>query len=88
MAEKLFKVVATSKNLNSFGMRGAVVIARDGSAWELMCSNAPSREALKDQVFAAVAGMWRAPSHLVTGVECPRRLSDAPRALRQEVWPE
>lgn len=35
MKSVLFKLASLSSNTNSFGLRGAVLVARDGDAWEV-----------------------------------------------------
>ena len=38
---KNFRLLTSSKNLNSFGLRGYVLIAADGEAWEIGCADGP-----------------------------------------------
>ncbi len=80
---KAFKVAAISSNRNGFGLRGVVILAKDGTAWEFGSSDyhLPTR-------FSTI----RLPededgsSFALLGWEIPEKLPKAPRKVVREVW--
>lgn len=81
---KSFKVAAVSSNYNSFGLRGIVLIAEDGEAWEAAAGDIHGYKRGKTlRLGADRHGEYDWAHH---GFEIPRRLSDAPRNVVNEVW--
>lgn len=72
-----FRVASVSSNTNSFGLRGHVLIAEDGQAFEV----ARSTPWFKGQIIVADPRNWAA-----LGCEIPRELAKAPAAVVAEVW--
>jgi len=83
---KPFRVVAVSKNRNSFGLSGLVLIAQDGEAWEVGASQ-QYLKAKGDGVAVPVVGK-RGRDFAALGYEIPCRLPKAPPAVIAEVWGE
>lgn len=80
---KDFKVVAVSKNTNSFGLHGVVMIAEDGEGWEAAHGplELPEQGDIL-QVSMDDGGLnWAA-----VGFEIPRRLPQAPKDVVSQVW--
>ena len=70
-----------SLNTNAFGLRGAVLVARDGTTWHVASGDVslPQRcriYTVHDENFAAL------------GWEIPYRLPDAPEPIVREIWGE
>lgn len=76
MKNKLFKVVSVSKNVNSFGLRGHVLVARNGEAWEVGANHLNSK---KIGEVVSLHGSF-------SDFEIPRRLPTAPKNVVDEVW--
>lgn len=74
---KLFRVAAVSSNTNSFGLRGYVLLARDGEAWEVAHSDYPRWSKGADLAF---------PVGSFPGCEIPRRLPKAPAKIVKEIF--
>ena len=85
-AVKEFKVAAVSSNRNSFGLRGHVLVARDGEAWQVAVNNLNEREKGQIVRFAVVGGHVKVEPTAVFFFEIPERLKDAPPAVVREVW--
>jgi hypothetical protein len=82
---KKFRVVSVSKNCYSFGLRGVVLLARDGEAWEIGVNYLHTEHFQEGRtVFGRVTG----PGELDfgSGVEIPRRLAPATPAVLKEVF--
>lgn len=79
-----FKVVAKSSNTGSFGHRQYIVVARDGSAYEILII--PSNLSLSMGQVINVPLCNGQPQWQKFYVECPRRLGDAPQATVEEIW--
>lgn len=80
---KEFKVASVSSNRNSFGLRGMILVARDGEAWQVAANNLNEKKkgtVLRVPTFGGKADF----SHLE--FEVPERLSDAPPGVVKEVW--
>lgn len=83
MASKEFKVVSISSNMNAFGLRGVVVVSRDGEAWTLAGNDITCQRYPKGAVFVAD------PARGFDGYEIPKRLKpDPPASLLRELWPD
>lgn len=82
---KQFKIVATSRNTNSFGLHGIILIARDGEAWEIGVNymHAPS---FKDGALVTLGLDANGNPEFGPGVEIPRRLRGATTDVIEELW--
>lgn len=78
-----FKVVAVSANTNSFGLRGVVLLARDGTTYQVGANHL--HEPQQGQVIN-VPGEVDNLNWGHVGCEIPERLADAPPAVIAEVW--
>lgn len=82
---KDFKVVAVSSNRNSFGLKGVVLVARDGQAFEVGSNNLhlPQRgDVLVVPTKPGIGLDWGS-----LGFEIPRALDPpAPPDVVQQVW--
>lgn len=82
---KPFKVVTVSSNTNSFGLRGMVLMAEDGEAWEVGVSNIYEKSKNATIYLPVVDGKTEVPcGHFQC--EIPRQLPKAPKNVIQEVW--
>ena len=97
MATKAFKVAALSKNANSFGLYGHVLIAKDGEAWEVARCNGHSGNHVKVGDIILVPQATVIPENNIPHVylewarlsfELPRRLTNAPAKVLADVWPD
>lgn len=89
MATKQFKVASISLTHNSFGLRGHVLVAADGEAWEVGRSIANPEPWAKGQTVNVPT--WEGTGHLAwarMSVELPRRLADVPPEAAAELWPK
>lgn len=80
---RLFKVAAISNNTNAFGLRGVVLIAEDGEAWEVASDelDLPKQsEVLSVPTFDGFL-QWG-----TFGFEIPRQIDHAPAKVVREVW--
>ena len=78
-----YKVVAVSENRNEFGLRGIVVIGKDGSAWQFGSNDNNLPE--EGHIFS----FFGEPSWSSLGFEIPERLSpDPPPELVNRIWPD
>jgi hypothetical protein len=76
---KQFKVVARASKCNSFGLRGIVLLARDGEGWEVGANEINDKkmgEVLDVPLSEIGEPMWEK-----FGFEIPRRYTDAPPAV-------
>lgn len=84
---KIFKVATRSTNANSFGLYGHILIAKDGSAYEVARSigiwhaDWPRGKELKLPLLPTGDVNWYAQ-----GIELPRKLNRAPKKVVKEVW--
>jgi hypothetical protein len=81
---KRFKVAAVSSNSNSFGLTGMVLVARDGTAYQVGASDLHLRR--KGSVIAVPITGRRCLNFAQLGFEIPERLPQAPSAVVAEVW--
>ena len=81
-AVKQFRVACWSKNLNSFGLRGMVLIARDGETWEVAANSINVRS-----VYSVVEVPYEGETlnFAARGFETPRRFGPAPQFLVKAV---
>ncbi len=80
---KEFKVAAVAQNPNEFGLRGHVVVAKDGEAWAFGAR--PVREKRRGSVIAVplLAGQ---PAFWKLGLECVEPCTSAPSGIVDLVW--
>lgn len=76
---KAFKVAAVSSNMNSLGLKGMILVGRDGEAWQVGANSISVKRQgsvlkVKGRNFAAL------------GFEIPERLAVAPHKVVVEVW--
>ena len=83
---KHFIVVTVSKNTNSFGLRGMILMARDGEAWQVGANHLHVKKAGDLVRVPASAGPVREASWVALGYEIPHRLKRAPQHVAAEVW--
>ncbi len=81
---KAFMVASVSENTNSFGLTGMILIAADGEAYEVGASSLYVKKK-GDVVQVPVVGKT-GRNFASLGFEVPRRLSDAPAGVVEEVW--
>jgi hypothetical protein len=88
MDTKRFKVAARSANRNSFGLRGSLLIASDGEAWEVGFSYNNEPGVLGDTIDVPVVddGETTSVTWARVGGEIPRRLPPAPASVIRELW--
>jgi hypothetical protein len=86
---KKFRLLTASKNVNSFGLRGCILVAEDGEAWEV-ASNAVNMPIAGKTYNAPQAAKHvarnNAPWFSTFGWEIPRRLPTAPAAAVAQAW--
>ena len=101
---KTFKLLTISRNRNSFGLRGAILVAQDGEAWEIACGDlhfpqvgdsypVPTCSVELLAKLGKVPDDQTAASWSARGWELPRRLPKAPQeavdfAFRPVVYPQ
>ena len=84
---KFFKVVSVSRTTNSFGLRGMVLVARDGEAWEVAANYLHVR-AKGDIVRVPMSDVLQSePDWAKMGYEIPTRLPNCPAKALAEVFP-
>lgn len=81
---KQFKVVSKSKNRNSFGLQGHVLMARDGEAWE--CAVSQINEKQIGDLIDLPYDTQPIFANLVWSAELPRRLQKPPQNVIDLVW--
>ena len=89
MDTKRFKVAARSMGRNSFGLRGHVLVARDGEAWEVAFNDLNARGVLGDTIDVPVVdkyGPAQVKSWARVGGEIPRRLPRMGKNGVAELW--
>jgi len=87
MLRKEFKVAILSTNTNSFGLRHAILIARDGEAFEAYPSAYGSNPVHQGQVVSVKCDEKYGQAILsTTGWEMCRATEDAPPEVVAEVW--
>ena len=78
-----FKAASVSDNTNSFGLRGVILMARDGEAFEVGITSqfAPKKGDLVRVPYDEGGYVWG-----YVHVEIPRCLGKAPKGVVAEVW--
>lgn len=89
------RVVAISKNTNSFGLSGHVLVARDGRGWEAArCRYTPGYDMTKrgdDITFVETTDLAtgrRDINWAAHGFEIPKELPSAPPKVLRELFKE
>jgi hypothetical protein len=82
--KKVFKIASVSSNMNSFGLTGMILIARDGEAWQVGASIHHVRR--KGGVVRVPVAGRRDRNFAALGYEIPERLPVAPPPVVAEVW--
>lgn len=82
--EKTYLVASVSENTNSFGLRGMVLVADNGEAWEV-AANDLNLKAKGDRVTTPVDRQGF-PTFVGLGFEIPRQLGNAPQIVVDEIW--
>lgn len=82
---KLFKVAAVSNSPNSFGLWGHVLIAKDGTAYEVARSHSISSWARGTDIEVPLSETG-VPCWASVSCEIPRELPKAPAKVVKEVW--
>lgn len=80
------KVVSVSKNTNSFGLRGIVLVSKDRKAYEVGRSTSASPQWVKDDVVKIPLDPRGNPNWARAGVEIPKELGPVPDDVFSEVW--
>lgn len=80
---KQFKVVAVSENYNAFGLKGMVVVGKDGSAYSLAANDLNIRKQGDTLVVPRIAKRlaWE-----TLGFEIPTPVQKAPAKVVKQVW--
>jgi hypothetical protein len=79
-----FKVVSVSSNTNSFGLYGVIMVAKDGTAYEVGINYLGKPN--KGQVLNAAVSENGNLVSLEVGYEIPRKLPTAPQKVVKEIW--
>jgi hypothetical protein len=85
---KLFKVVTISKNTNSFGLYGVIIMAKDGQAYQIAVSHLYKPE--KGDVLSAYVSENTGKLLRIISInhELQEELPTAPMDVVKEVWSE
>ena len=78
-------VVTVSKNTNSFGLRGMIVVNRQGRTWTV-AANALNVLNRGDQIVAPISGVDNDPNWEQFGFEIPHELPEMPSRAVEECW--
>jgi len=88
MITKEFKVVAKSKNTNSFGLYQMILVAKDGEAFKSHASQYNVKD--KDEIVNATVLIneetGKVTATYFTGHELTQRIEKAPQEVIEEVW--
>ena len=85
---KSFKVAAVSKNTNSFGLHGVLLVAEDGECWQIGMSYINIESAnLKGHSTVEQITHENGEKHFVgISYEIPEQLPKAPRPVINELY--
>lgn len=91
--QKLIKVVSISSNANSFGLKGHVLVAKDGEAWEVGRSAYTTEPYKVGDIITVeypdtMKPEARSPLWYRGGFEIPRKLDTCPPKLLKQFWPD
>ena len=81
---KSFKVVAVSKNANSFGLHGHILVARDRTTYE--AAKTGQFKHAEGDILEIPVSDYGVPSWAACGFEIPRRLPKAPIKVARLIW--
>jgi hypothetical protein len=81
---KHFMVVTVSKNMNSFGLKGMILMARDGETWQVGVNH--MRVKKPGDLLRVPYSRSSGPEWFVLGYEIPEKLPKAPGRVASEVW--
>lgn len=82
---RTFVVAAKSSNYNSFGLRGMILVARTGEAWQVAANTLNECE-VGERLQAPLGPVDRHPIWAGFGFEIPQMLPPAPPKVVKEVW--
>jgi hypothetical protein len=80
---KQFLVASVASNMNSFGLTGMILIARDGEAWEVGANHLNVRK--KGEFVDVPYGV--SPNWAALSYELPRVLPCPPVGVMRELFP-
>lgn len=80
---KQFKVVAVSENYNAFGLKGMIVVGKDGSAYSVAASDLNIH---KQGDILVVPRIAKRLAWETLGFEIPTPVENAPPKVVREVW--
>jgi hypothetical protein len=83
MNPKAFRVAAISTNTNSFGLRGHILMNRDGVTYQVGRSDYNGEDRWKVGQIIMAEGQFRFP-----GTEIPHRMETPPVGVIEKVWGE
>jgi hypothetical protein len=88
MGSTLFKVAAVSSNANSFGLRGMVLMARTGEAWQVGVNHLNVKQVghLVSGELIGEGGRYEGRQFYGMEYEIPKKLPNAPSNVVEEVW--
>lgn len=81
---KHFMVVSVSSNMNSFGLRGMILMARDGEAWQVGVNH--MRVKKQGDLLRVPYSPSGGPEWFKLGYEIPHKLPKAPAKVASDVW--
>lgn len=76
-----WKVFGVSSNANGFGLRGMLMVSRNGKVWRVLANDLNIRRGGNVIVNDPAASGWAG-----FGFECPEPMPDAPPAVVRAVW--
>jgi len=81
-----FKVASVSHNANSFGLHGVIIVAKDGTAYEIGVGSLYKPK--KGVVWTAEVSVGSGNIQSIHGIgfEIPTRLNKAPQEVIDAVW--
>ena len=88
----VFKVVSVSSTVNAFGLRGYILVAKSGEAWEVGRSDCHKWErgelvqAAQTRIKNAAGQVIRRTDPYFEGCEIPRRLPNADAAVLAKIF--
>jgi hypothetical protein len=86
LVQEEFKVVAVSKNTNSFGLRSVIMIAKSGKAFEVLCNSMNAPEQGKFLTLNLTEEGELDSIKEIGLYEVPQKLSPPPKALLEEIF--
>lgn len=88
---KEFRCCSVSKNANSFGLTGHILVAQDGEAWQVGRSRGAWNDPQWDPGSPVIVtyqwtGSRMEPNFAGLSCEIPSKLKDCPPAIVAEIW--